>query len=250
MNKDVLKAITNQLDGFVAEHQFIANDAGDEYSNDKLAFRIVHDEEKKFLNLLVAQKDEEGNLGDFKVVSSWLFEESENTRDAASAGLDFLDTLKGKMGIRGVRTSRTGEVTIPKKDISNTNNMESFCAKTLAVFPQYKDEYKEHVSKYGSLLYVEFFKNTFMLKMGDLLDENNKKTLKKVFDLLSNSYCNGDRPVQNVIVGVILGGATKDNLKRHETTLKYLEDYSFLKGAYIQIYEIIKKDKKFLEILG
>lgn len=248
MNEQVLAKITEQLAGLIETNGFTANTEGDAFQNDRFAFRISHDSDKKMLFLDVAEVSEAGEVGEYSNASSWLFEE-ENLRDAESAGLDFLDSLKGRMGIRGVRTSRSGEVAMPRREAGATPNIEALCVKTLAIFPQFKETYKEHVAHYGSLLYIEFFKSTLMVRLGELLDENNKKSLKKVFAMLCELYTEGDRAVQNVIVGIVLGGAVRGNEKRYQIALEYLEENEYLKSAFVNIVARIGKDKRFAEML-
>lgn len=249
MNEKITKAIEEQLSGLVEKHSFSKTSDGI-FKNDKFAFSISHDPDKKMLVLKTAEIGEDGTPGEFETVSSFLFEDEENIRDAESAGMDFLDTLKGKLGIRGVRTSKNGEVAMPSKSSGNSKNMEALCGKLLSVFPQYKETYKEHVSKYGKLLYITFFKQTFVVSIGELLDKNNKKSIKKLFDMLSDMYCNGDHNVQNAIVGILLGGAVCNNQKRYETAVAGLEDYSFLKNALIGINKRVNNDKRFAEMLA
>ncbi len=249
MNEQVLAKITEQLGGLIEANGFTANAEGDNFQNDRFAFRISHDADKKMLLLDVAEVSETGEAGEYSNASSWLFEEEENLRDAESAGLDFLDSLKGRMGIRGVRTGRSGEVAMPRREAGATPNIEALCVKTLAIFPQFKEVYKEHVAHYGSLLYIEFFKSTLMVRLGELLDENNKKSLKKVFAMLCELYTDGDRAVQNVIVGIVLGGAVRGNEKRYQIALEYLEENEYLKSAFVNMVARVEKDKRFAAML-
>lgn len=250
MNSQVLETIIGQLGGLIEEHGFKPGETEAVYQNDRLAFRIGYDEKSHLLLLDTAPVDASGEIGGFSNASSWLFEEPENLRDAESAGLDFLDTLKGSLGIRRVRTGRSGEVVMPRQEAGGAVNIESLCVKTLAIFPQFKEAYKEHVSHYGTLLYIEFFKSTLTVKLGELLDENNKKALKKVFSMLSDMYTEGDRAVQNVVLGVVLGGAVRDSEQRYQTALSYMENDVYLKNAFIPIMERVKKDKRFQQILA
>lgn len=247
MNEQVLSVIEEQLQVIIEKNQFTKVEAG-VYKNEKISFAIKHNEEKKHLVLEVADVDDSGNTGEYSVASSWLFEEEDNLRDAESAGLDFLDTLKGKLGIRSVKTNRSGEISLPDKNSGNSKNIEAFCGKLLAVFPQYKDEYKAHVATYGTLLYIHFFADTFAVKTGELLDQNNKKQIKKLFDILADMYNVGDRSVQNSIVGIILGGAVRGNSKRYETALSYMDNYTYLKTALVNIKSKVDSDKRFKEI--
>lgn len=250
MNSQILEKITEQLNGIIESGDFKPNDEKTVYTNDKISFKISHDEDKKLLLLDVAGVFETGEVGDYENASSWLFENPEDLRDAESAGLDFLDTLKGKLGIRFARTNKNGEIVMPSKEkTGNSMNIEVFCAKVLAVYPQFKDEYKSHVSHYGTFLYIDFFKTTLMPKVGELLDENNAKTVKKLFALLNEAYSEGDRTVQNVVAGIVLCGAVAQNSTRYEVALKALEEMPHLKTGFVNIVARYKNDKKLKEIL-
>lgn len=247
MNEQVLEKIEEQLLGLIDKNGFEKRDSG-VFQNSRLAFAIKHNEEKKLLLLNIADVDENGNPGEYKTASSWLFEEPENLRDAESAGMDFLDTLKGKMGIRSVRTERSGEIALPEKNSGNSKNIEALCAKLLAVFPQFKEDYKAHVATYGMLLYIDFFSATFAVKTGEVLDSKNKKQIKKLFDILSDMYNVGTKDVQNAIVGVILGGAVRTNEERYETAVSHMNDYPYLKTAFVNIKNKVNSDKRFKAI--
>lgn len=250
MNSQILEKITEQLKGIIESGNFAVDDEKTVFTNDKLSFKISHDEERKLLLLDVAGVSDSGEVGEYENASSWLFENPEDLRDAESAGLDFLDTLKGKLGIRFARTGKNGEIAMPSKEkTGNSLNIEVFCAKTLAVYPQFKDEYKAHVSRYGTFLYIDFFKTTLMPKVGEVLDENNKKNIKKLFAMLNEFYTDGDRAAQNVVVGVVLCGAVADNEARYNTALEALEEMAYLKTAFVNIVARYKKDKKLREML-
>ena len=77
------------------------------------------------------------------------------------------------------------------------------------------------------------------------LDENNKKSFKKVIPVLDDVYINGDRTAQNVVVGIVLCGAVKDNKERYDIMLEALSEYQFLKVAFFNIMNRYKTDKAF-----
>lgn len=251
MNSNILERITEQLSGVIEMANFKANEDKTEYKNEKVAFKISHDEEKKLLLLDMAEINENGEVGEYKNASSWLLDNPEDLRDAESAGLDFLDTIKGKLGIRGMRTNRNGEIAMPSKETTGSSpNVEVLCAKILAIYPQFKDDYKDHVARYGTFLYIDFFKSTVVPKLAEVLDEDNKKNVKKVLAVLDELYCEGDRNVQNVVVGVILCGAVGDNADRFNTAIEGMEEMKHLKTAFVNIVERYKKDKKFRQMLN
>ena len=250
MNIQVSERILEQLSGIIEKAGFKAINDNTEYKNEKIAFKIAHDEEKKVLLLDIAEVNESGEIGEYYNASTWLFENPEELRDAESAGMDFFDTLKNKIGMKGTRINRDGEIAMPSKaKQGNSFNVEALCAKLLAIYPQFKDEYKTHITQYGSLLYIEFFKKNFVPLIETLFDENNKKNFKKVLPVLNEVYVNGDRTTQNVIVGVLLCGAVKNNKERYDTVVEALADYQYLKVAFVNIMERFKKNKNFRAML-
>lgn len=244
MNQSVLKAITDQLSVIAEKYAFVPDETGTVYSNDSFSYKLGYDEARSLLTLEIASASEDGTFGEYTLASSWLFEDPQNTEDASSAGLDFLDTLKGKLGIRGVRTNSSGEIVLPKTDSSGPKNAEALCAKMLALFPQYKDTYKEHVSTYGQFLPITFFRQTLLLKAIETLDSGNKKAIKKLLDFLSQQYVEGDRNVQNIIATVILGGMVRSNRKRYDALMDHLADYQYLKPVLFNMAPLLEKGKK------
>ena len=100
------------------------------------------------------------------------------------------------------------------------------------------------------MLAIEFFKTTLTVKLAELLKEDNKKALKKTFAMLDDMYTNGDRNVQNIIVGVVLGGAVSDNKEFYDKTLEYIGENSYFKNAFVTMISIVNKDKRFKEIFA
>ncbi len=249
MTNEILSVIVEQMQPVLDSANFVQCEDGS-FKNESITLKITHNEEKKMLILSVFEMSESGEAGEEKVLSSWLFEEPENKRDAQSAGMDFCDTLKTRLGVKRVRTERSGEVALPSKKAGDAKNVEALCGKLLSVFPQFKEDYKEHVATHGTLLYIDFFKSTFAVAIGEALDQGGKKSNKKLFDMLSDSYDLGDRTSQNAIVGVLLGAAARGNDKRYEAVLSNLEDHQFLKTAFLNIMPKVNKDKRFKEILG
>lgn len=249
MNSQVQEKILEQLKGIIETAGFKPNEDNTIYQNEKIAFKISHNEERQLLLLDIAEVTEMGEVGEFYNASSWLFDNPEELRDAESAGMDFFDTLKNKIGMKGTRINRNGEIAMPSKEKQGSSfNVEAFCARMLAVYPQLKDEYKEHITQYGTFLYVDFFKTHLVPLVAELLDENNKKSLKKFFPVLDELYLNGDRTVQNVIAGVVLCGAVKDDKKRYDIAYEALADYKYLQIAFANIITRYKKDKKFRDL--
>ena len=77
---------------FLDENGFVAE--GDDFVNDSKKISIKYNDEKQTYSLLVATKDEEGNFGEMSPINSWLFDDSQNAKDAGSVGIDFVVSLR------------------------------------------------------------------------------------------------------------------------------------------------------------
>lgn len=97
---------------------------------------------------------------------------------------------------------------------------------------------------------MHFFRETLLPKTVEILEENNKKTVKKLLDFLSNQYVEGDRNVQNIVAAVVLGGAVRGSKPRYDRLMTYLEDYEYLKPVVQNIAPLLEKGKKAADIFG
>jgi hypothetical protein len=236
------------MQAFLDEQSFRQEEDGTFVSEKKL-FRIEYDEKKQVYLLQVADPVEEGEPV-YKTASSWLFDDSQTARDAEAVSIDFVDELRRQLGITPPRAKRYGDIALPTKaDAGETPNSLVLCQKTLAIFPQFKDEYKAHVEQYGEFLCIEFFSKTLAPKLRELLRENNKKQLKKVLEMLSQMFIEGDRMVGNVIVVTILCGAIGTDQSLYDTAYEALKDMPHLQTAMRYAFERLPKDKQMQKML-
>jgi len=186
-----------------------------------------------------ADKDEE------KLLSAWLFDTEHGERDAKHIAIDYLDSLKEQMGLKETKRRSATDVALPSKGTpGDTPNIDAFCARFLAICPQYKDDYKEHVLTYGELLYEDFFRRTAVPYLKTILDEGNKKTLIKFFDFLNEMYAAGDKTVGAVITGVIVAGGFDGDVKRFDGCAAYMENAKYLKQRGRSVVSQTAADKK------
>ena len=81
------------LSPFFAENEIKANEDGTFNTKDK-KIQIKYNEQTKCYDLLFAEEGEE-----LKVVSSYLFDETQTEKDVESVAMDFTDTLRKKLSI-------------------------------------------------------------------------------------------------------------------------------------------------------
>ena len=71
---------------------------GNYLKSETKSVKIEYFEERQIYQIAIA--DVVANVeGDYKVLSSWLFDDSQTARDAESVGMDFADALRKELGI-------------------------------------------------------------------------------------------------------------------------------------------------------
>ena len=242
MENHFYNTIIGELENFIKEQGFEIQQDGS-YLNETKRFLIEYDENTKLYNLMLSEAEGEP---EYAAVSSWSFDDERGEGEAKTIAGDFLDTLRTKLGVAVNRRALSGNVPLPKRSSSGqTPDVSAFCQRVLAVFPKYKDAYRDHVAKYGEFLYLKFFSETITVEIREALDSRNKKQLKKYFETLSEMYIEGDRNVQNAISVIIITAAIGDSQQRFETAMNQLEDCASLKNVVRHLYRsYMAKDKK------
>lgn len=254
MDIKYLKEVTDVLSAFMSDNGFSTE--GQElgtYVGEFKTYKIAYTDDRKMFSVSVAPAESDS----FTELSSWFFDESDHgAKDTACIGEDFLEAIAKDAGITVIKAAdgSTKEIALPEKAALGTEpDIGAFTQKFLAMFPQYKETYKEMVAKYGDFLYVEFFKRYGVERMTTLMANEvaNKKQLTKYWNMLGDMHYEGELVVGDVICSVILCGAFgKEPQKFDEAAEKYLADYPFLKSAgsvAVHDYKHNRKLRKLLE---
>ena len=253
MNVQYLKEVTQVLFDFMKENGFVADAENvGVFKNDLKTYRVFYDDSKKLFSLEVSLADSETST----VLSTWYFDEDDHgAKDTICIGEDFLEAVAKDAGIKLIKKSdgTTTEVAMPEKAAIGTEpGIEAFTQKFLAMFPQYKDAYKESVAKYGDFLYVNFYKKYGVEKMLELManELGNKRQLTKYWNMLGDMHYEGELVVADLICSVILTGSFgKEPEKFDEIADKYLAEYPFLKASAKASVHDYKNNKKLRQVL-
>jgi len=205
------------------------------------AIDVKYDENRQMYLLLVADI-EEGNIGEFTEVNAWLFDDSQNARDAESVGIDFVNSLRKIFGVK-VRHNANGIVELPTASKNGNVDIAAFTKKVLDVFPALKDEYKNHVSAYGNFLYLNFFGEHLTPRLIRLFEEGTKKQIKKFYDILENAYMKGDKDTVNATV-IVLAAASYNNEKVDAAIKEMLTDNKHFLSCYTAFVPVFASNKK------
>lgn len=240
MDNRFLENVLNEMQPFFDEHGFKACEEG-VYKNEKLAARVEYSDERQMFVLYTADITEDGTA-EFGEANAWLFDDSQNVKDAEAVGIDFTETLRSTLGIKHTR-SATVAVELPASSKDGIMTVAGFTKKVLDIYPQYKDEYKAYVAKYGNFLYLDFFSYTLVPQIKQTLKDGGKKPLKKLYELLENAYLTGDRDTVNTVVAVCAAAAYGDE-ELKAAVIALLDEDKHLQRGVIEFIPVIAKNKK------
>ena len=216
---------------------------GDTFESENAVFTVKYDEDRKLYILLYT--DKAANAGEAEM-ASWLFDEGTKS-DATVIGEDFRDQIAIKLGIKK-SALQSGNVVMPTRNAAGSENtIDSLTQKILAVFPAFKDDYREHMTEYGSFLSVTFYKKTIIPKLRELSEDvkGNRKLVEKVFKMFAEIYYNCDDITMDTLCGTIIAGAFYDRPDKLSDCLAGLdEEYPFFISACRTVVKTAGRSKK------
>ena len=223
---------------------------GEVYKNSTKAVQVVFDDAAKMFILKVADITED-EIGEYAVLSSWLFDDGQTAKDAEAVGVDFADTLRSNIGLKkSTRTASANSVALPTAEKGDSATITALTQKLLAIFPEYKEEYKANVAKYGKFLHQEFFMSNFVPAIKAMLDNKvvNRKPIKKLFDMFSALYVEGDGETVDQIVAII-AATVFENQEYIDIFKENTEESKHLQKAVEDLVSFIKSNKKLRQAL-
>lgn len=239
MDNKYYDIVINEMRPFFEEVGIKENDGI--FSTEQKAFKISYDENRQ-LYLLSLALIEEGVMGEFATIDSWLFDDSQTQKDAVSVANGFIVTIRKELGVKD-KSVFNSLVNLPTASKDGNVNISSFTKKILDVFPALKDEYKNHVAVYGNFLYLNFFGEHLIPRLVRLFEEGTKKQIKKFYDILIDAYEKGDRDTVNASV-VILNAAAYNNEKVTEAVKEMLKDNPHYLMSFENMIPFFAQNKK------
>ena len=206
-----------------------------EYKNDKCGILIEYDGARQMYTM---KKADEG--GEYTEISAWLFDDSQTERDAAAVGIDFSETLREKLGVK--KNTRAAVIDMPTANKDGAD-IGTFAKKVLDVYPQFKDAYRDHIAKYGNFLYLNFFGDTLVPQLRDVLHAGDKRAIKKIFNVFESTYITGDKDTVNAMLAAI-AAAVADDSAAAENLAATLQENNHMLQAVTSLIPRIKRNKK------
>lgn len=237
-------------DGVIAEMQPFFDEQGFKaadgaFANDTKSVIIEYNEDKQ-MYVLKSAAIENGTVGEYEVLSEYLFDDSQNEKDAIAVGIDFVETLRASFGVKAKRTAASVE--LPTAQKGDSLNISGFTKRVLDVYTIFKEPYKAHVAYRGTFLYMEFFADFLVPQIRTVLISNDKKQLKKLYELLSDGYLHGDKETVNIVVACVAAAVYNDDTLK-ANALAMLESNTHFKTSVENFIPAFAKNKKLLAAL-
>ena len=236
--------VIKEMQPFIDENNFKFISEG-VYSDNSKKFAVGFDDNRQMFTLSVADIGEEET--ELREINAWLFDETQNAKDAESVGIDFVNSLRKELGIKRTRSAQSN-VELPSASKSGSMTVTGFTKKMLDVFPVLKDEYKNHVAIYGNFLYINFFGEHLVPLMKNLFLTGTKKQIGKFYDVFENAYVKGDRDTVNIMVALLTAAAYEDQNADAKIKEMLSENGHFL-TSYNSFLPVFAKNKKLKEAL-
>jgi hypothetical protein len=255
MNVTYIKEVCSNMHEFMNSNGF--STAGQDtgiFKGTEKQYKVSYNDSAKQFVLSVTNIPDEGEEAVYSAVTSWLFDENDHgANDTKCIAEDFVSAVAEANGIKIVTTpaGNIEQVVMPEKAAEGADpGIEAFTQKFLAMFPQYKEDYKLSIATYGDFLYVDFFKKYGVQKLRELTDAENKKQLTKYWNMLGDMHYEGEALVGDIICAVIIAGTFGQNPAEFDNAAaKYLTDYPFLKQAGAAAAKNYKSNKKLRKVL-
>lgn len=217
-----------------------------EYVGEKGKVRILFNDDK--IRLLTADKDSTStDDSDYSLVASYLLilDEYDN-RDVKSIINEISESLEEAFTPKQIAKRQQNvkaQATVSRAAVKSGTifyDATTFAIRLATLYPELKDEYKNHVETYDEFLCEDFFVNNVNPRVYATIKENNPQKIKKLFSTINEIYEDGSNEVQDIIIVTMLASNSYDN-KEYQTVLDNLSDTAV--EAFIRVYKILKGSK-------
>ncbi|WP_099205211.1 DUF7674 family protein [Scatolibacter rhodanostii] len=219
------------------------------FVTEDVAYSLLYNQKGKQFFLRSTSLNADKKPGDWRNLSTWLFDEADGTRaDIESIANDFLEVVSGPKRVELVQQKK-------KKTKDDRSIDPLFFINRLAnIFPELKEDIRNERITYGQIRFATFAKE----KVAPLCDAfvikyNGSSLFDKLCDLFSDMYENGDMDVRSILTISILNAVSNEAIEKVsekvseelKTELKYTRK---LIGKNIKP-EKKKKEKKVVDRL-
>lgn len=176
------------------------------FATDEVAYSVLYDSGKKSFVLRSTSLNTEGKPGDWRQLSTWLFDMGSGDRaDAESIINDFLDVVRGPKRVAVVQQRKKAG-----KTEDRVVDPMFFINRLVNIFPELKDELNEEKIVYGQVRYVTFIKSKVLSKAQELIrNYPDSEPVERLCAVLDDMYKSGDLDTRSIVTYVFLDGLSQ-----------------------------------------
>lgn len=197
------------------------------FTSETMAYSVIYYKDKQHTLLRECGMTDDGPDNDWKTLATWLFDPDHDTlKEASSIANDFCDAISAPSAVKKIKQAKKAK----KSEDGNADPL--FLAKRfITLFPDIKDEIREEQDCYYPFRGVTFARASIVPRVNELIHNGKAGELKKLGNILSAQYTNGDVDTRSIITIVILNSVPEadeakieehlsDNLKKAFTYAK------------------------------
>ena len=185
------------------------------FVNKDNAYKLNYHEERKCFELFAGVVDE-NEIGEYKLISTWLFDAEKDTeKEAKIIAKDFVQTLEGS------RKKKIKQSSKKKADEEKNVDMLFLMNRLAGIFPELKNDIQYEKQDYVSFRGVTFAKEKALPYVQAVLNQGAPKDkFDKICSIFNNVYNTGDFNTRSVITMVFLNSIeNKQSIERAEAKL-------------------------------
>lgn len=185
------------------------------YTSENMAYSVIYYKDKMHTVLRECGMTDDGPDNNWKTLSTWMFDPDNDTmKEANSIANDFCDALSAPSAVKKLKQAKKTK----KSEDGNADPL--FLSKRfITLFPDIKDEIKDEQDCYYPFRGVTFARASIVPRVNKLVHEGKAGDLKKLGNILSAQYTNGDVDTRSIITIVILNSIPEEDEAKIEEHL-------------------------------
>ena len=234
MLNEAFKVITDKVEAALTGQGFskVKADAANDnelvslYVSDNLAYSVVYYKDRTHMILRECPMTDDGPDNDWKTLATWMFDPDRDTlKEANSIGNDFVEALSAPTALKRVKQTKKSK---GKKDDDGNADPLFLAKRFVTLFPDIKNEIMTEEDSYYPFRGATFARASIVPRVNKLIESGSDGELKKLGNILSTQYSNGDIDTRSIITIAILNSVDPKN---DEKIMNYLSED--LKKAFI-----------------
>ena len=180
------------------------------FATEDVAYSLLYNTQRKSFILRSTTLDYEGKPGDWRQLSTWLFDKATGDRsDAESIINDFLEVIRGPKRVEVVQQRKKSR----KNDERNVDPL-FFINRLVNIFPDLKKDLNEEKIVYGQVRYITFIKGKVLPQAQEMIRTYpDSEPVKRLCALLDDMYQNGDMDLRSIVTYVFLDGLSQQEFQ-------------------------------------